>query len=361
MNRTPRRGGSAPRRAGARPGPSRPVPLSASEAAQRLERALALREALPDAAPGGAVRLVHGAGDGLDGFVLEQFDRTLILQLHEGRLALDGSTVERLAQLALTRRRAAALYRKVFPRDRSFADADAELRSAQPWLGSVAAPEEFSVTENGLRLLVRPYDGYATGLFLEQRDNRARVRARAAGRRVLNAFAYTCAFGVAAAAGGAAEVVNVDVAKKALEWGRRNYECNSLSVEGQWFIADDVFRYYRRAQRQERRFDLIILDPPTFARSKQHGSTFQIESDLERLVSGAFERLEAGGVLLLATNDRRISPSRLEHGLIAAAREQGGRVEITDRPVQPADFPGDPEYSKSVWCRWSPGARRRAD
>ena len=360
MNRNPRRRAAVPRRVGARSAPTRPGPMPFDEAVQHLERALALREALPDAGPGGAVRLVHGAGDGLDGFVLEQFDRTLILQLHEGRLALDGPSIERLAQFAMSRRRAAAVYRKVFPRDRSFADADGELRAAQPWLGSAAA-EEFPIVENGLRLLVRPYDGYATGLFLEQRDNRARVRARASGRRVLNAFAYTCAFGVAAAAGGAAEVVNVDVAKKALEWGRRNYDSSGLNTENQWFIADDVFRYYRRAQRQERRFGLIILDPPTFARSKQHGSTFQIETDLERLVAGALERLDAGGWLLLATNDRRLSLRRLEHGVMSAAREQGGQVEITDRPAAPADFPGDPEYSKSLWCRWSPAARRRAD
>jgi 23S rRNA (cytosine1962-C5)-methyltransferase len=297
-----------------------------------------------------ACRVFNGAADGIDGLVIEKLGDVLVAQLHEGCLRLAEPQVRNLCASARRRLGARAVYRKIFVRDRSAAEGTvARLHSDRtPWLGETVEAE-FPVLENGIRFLVRPYDGYSVGLFLEQRDNRRRVRALAKGRAVLNAFAYTCGFSVAAALGGAAATVNVDVSKKHLEWGRRNFAANGLEPGSHLFTCSDVFDYYRRAKRQSRLFGLIILDPPTFARTRRPRRVFTLPEDLERLVAGAVELLGPGGYLLLAVNHRGTSRQRLERAVsLAAARR---RSAIVDRPGLPADFRGARGYAKSVLAR----------
>jgi len=252
--------------------------------------------------------------------------------------------------LARRRLAARAIYQKVFAKDRSAALQELEqLHTApEPWLGKRVEPE-FPAIESGLRFLIRPYDGYSVGLFLEHRGNRRRVRELARGRIVLNAFAYTCGFSVAAAAGGAAETVSVDLSKKYLEWGKRNFAANGLELGAHRFICSDVFDYYARARRQGRRFDLVVLDPPTFARAKRPRRVFALAADLGRLVAGAVELLQPGGYLLLAVNHRGTSRRRLESSIERAAGQRG--CQIVERPRLPVDFRGDPGYAKAVLAR----------
>ena len=297
-----------------------------------------------------ACRLFNGAADGIDGLVIERLGAALVVQLHEERLSLDERSVRELCEQAAAKVGATAVYRKVFPRDRSTALARvAQLHTdPTPWIGK-PTEAEFAVLENGLRLLVRPYDGYSTGLFLEHRANRERLRELAAGRRVLNAFAYTCGFTVAAGIGGAAMTVSVDVSRKFLEWGKRNLGANGLPLDDHRFICSDVFDYYRRARRQGHRFDLIVLDPPTFSRTKNPRRVFSVTEDLDRLVADAVGLLEPDGRLLLCTNHRATPIGDLER---AAASVAGGRrYEVIARPELPEDFRGDPDYAKSLLVR----------
>jgi 23S rRNA (cytosine1962-C5)-methyltransferase len=340
-----------------RAGTDRRRPAAVADVDSLVSRALAQRAARLSDPQTNALRLFHGAADGLDGLVVEKFADVLVAQLHEGRLMEVGGAepepARRVAAALAERVGARAVYRKVFPRDRSTAaDTRPEHRDRRPWIGE-PADAEFAVCEGGLRLLVRPYDGLSTGLFLDQRENRARVRAAARGRRVLNTFAYTCGFGVAAGAGGAAEVVNVDVSKRYLEWGRRNLEANGLAPESHWFICSDVFDYFRRARRQGRVFDVVILDPPTFGRDKRSGAAFAIESDLERLVAEAVELMSAGGLLLVSTNHRGTPAGRLKRAV-----ERTGRARVVDAPRLPDDFAGDEGFAKSVWCAVDRGGAR---
>lgn len=321
-----------------------PSPAAARE---RLERALARRQRLLAATDCDVCRLFHGTADGIPGLVIEKFGDVLIAQLHEGRLRLAEHTVRRLCAEVRERLGARAVYHKYFVRDRSRGEqtVGALHRDPTPWIGE-PVPPEFPVLENGIRFLVRPYDGYSVGLFLEHRENRQRIRTLARGRRVLNAFAYTCGFSVAAALGGARETVNVDVSKKYLEWGRRNFLVNQLPLNDHLFLCDDIFDYYRRAQQRGWRFDLVILDPPSFARTKRPRRTFVLTEALTKLVAGALRLLNADGYLLLATNQRGISRRRLE----AAVTESAGRrgFEICARPRLPADFAGDPGYARAL-------------
>lgn len=334
-----------------RPPPPNP-PRFAQDPVPALAAALARRAAILAEPQTNTCRLFHGTAEGVDGLVIERLGAVLIAQLHAGRLAVDAEQARNLCVLAAERVGATAVYRKVYPKDRSTSRAvlDQQHRGATPWWGR-PAPPEFAVCEAGLHFLVRPYDGYATGLFLDHRHARQRVRELAAGRRVLNLFAYTCGFTVAAARGGAPATVSVDISKKSLEWGRRNLATNGVPLDTHRFICDDAFAYYRRAARQGQRFDFIVLGPPTFARQRATRGVFSLADDLERLVAGALTLLDPDGLLHLSVNHRGTTLERLERVVTEAARAAGRTCTVIARPALPDDFCGDPDYAKSVLFR----------
>jgi 23S rRNA (cytosine1962-C5)-methyltransferase len=320
------------------------------DATECFERALAARQTLLTDPHSNVCRILNGAADGIPGLVIEKLGDVLIAQLHDGRLRLSESETRNLCAHARRRLGARAVYRKDFARDRSAAHRSLSQQhsDATPWVGE-PVEAELPVLENGIRFLIRPYDGYSVGLFLEHRDNRRRLRELAAGLSVLNAFAYTCAFSVATALGGAAATTSVDVSRKYLEWGQRNFAANGLDLGSHRFICSDIYNYYRRARRQGRRFDLIILDPPSFGRARRPRRTFVLAEDLEKLVAGAVELLNSAGYLLLATNHRGISCRRLEATVTSAP---GSRpVELVDRLRLPLDFAGDQGYAKGLLAR----------
>ncbi len=316
---------------------------------RRLDRALDARRPLlkdPDTNVG---RLLNGSGEGIPGLVLERLGPALIAQLHAGQLNTDEDILRDLCAHAAERVGATAVYRKLFPQDRSQANPKLleQLRDPQPWLGT-PLPAEFPVRENGLTFLVRAYDGYATGLFLDHRDHRARVRTWACGRRVLNTFSYTCGYTVSAACGESAATVSVDLSRKALAWGRRNLAANDITLDQHRFICSDIFDYYRRAERQRQCFDLIILDPPTFSRSGPGRRTLALSSDLGRLVAGALKLLSEPGMLLVCVNRRTTTTGQLEQALCHAAQETRHSEPRLRRWQLPADFRGDPGQAKSI-------------
>jgi 23S rRNA (cytosine1962-C5)-methyltransferase len=172
----------------------------------------------------------------------------------------------------------------------------------------VANPETIAM-EHFLKYAIDFDAGYSVGFFIDQRENRRYLRVAPA-RRVLNCFAYTCSFSVAAASVGAS-TVNVDLSRKSLERGRRNFALNSLSNGEHKFVADDVMAVLPRLARKGEKFDTIILDPPTFSRSHR-GSTFHVESDFEDLLATAIELAEREGRILLSTNCTTLNDKTLE-------------------------------------------------
>ena len=175
--------------------------------------------------------------------------------------------------------------------------------------GDPALPLAGVVEENGLRLAIDFAAGYSAGLFIDQRGNRAFVR-RVGVKRLLNTFAYTCAFSVAAAAAGA-ETVSVDMSKKSLERGRENFALNSLDATPHTFLADDVLDVLPRLARRGERFDAIVLDPPTFSRGN-NGRRFQVEHDLEALLLAALEVATPNARILISTNCARLDRPAIE-------------------------------------------------
>lgn len=199
-------------------------------------------------------------------------------------------------------------------------------------------------TEGFLKYKIDFAAGYSVGLFIDQRENRRYVR-QSKPKRLLNCFAYTCSFSAAAASVGA-QTVSIDLSKKSLERGRENFALNSLPTTDHRFIADDVMTVLPRLARKGEKFDMIILDPPTFSRSHQ-GKIFHVERDFEDLLSQALELVARDGCILLSTN----CSSLREKGLEVMARyclkvvRRAGKFHRT-QPL--ADFPPNTGAS-TIW------------
>lgn len=176
-------------------------------------------------------------------------------------------------------------------------------------VGDAALPLTTVVEENGMRFGLDFGAGYSAGLFIDQRANRAFVR-REAPRRLLNTFAFTCSFSIAAALAGA-ETVSVDLSRKSLDRGRENFALNSLDAATHRFYADDALDVLPRLGRKKETFDAIILDPPTFSRGNK-GRRFQVEQDLEPLLLAALELATPRAKVLVSTNCTRLNRRALE-------------------------------------------------
>jgi len=319
-----------------------------------IERALhaALARRLPVLIDTGtdAYRLLSGEVEDLPGLSAERYGDVVILQVL-GPIADETAVLRRAARWYVDALGAGSVYVKHFVKDRPAAEGDMSeaLRSPKPLLGR-EAPERIEIRERGLRFAIRPHDGLSVGLFLDHRDNRSRVRSLAAGKDVLNLFAYTCGFSVAAAAGGAKSTVSVDVSPKHLDWGRANFTLNGLDLDVQTFVKSDAADYLRRAERQGKSFDVIVLDPPTFAHGRKRGQTFSVERDLADLFQAAASLLNPGGLMMVSTNFRKLSWRSLREQVKRGAGKRKHRV-IESSPL-PVDFAADPDHAKTMFVRF---------
>lgn len=318
---------------------------------RKLEAALARRIPCfvdPDTT---AFRLITGEFEGVGGIVVEQFGDVAVIQVQERKGGASAKEVKQIANWYRRMLKLEAVYAKAFPRDRSrLPKPSPQLYEAKPVLGN-PVDEEVAIRENSLRFAIKPYDGYSVGLFLDQRDNRNRLREMAEGKRVLNLFAYTCGFSVAAAAGGAEETVSVDISTKSLEWGQKNFKLNGLPTEGHWFFCNNAFDYFPRAQRQGRMFDIIVIDAPSFARGRKKNTNFSIKTDLTRLVREAADLLEENGVMMVSMNHRQLSTRWIIEQIQAGAAPR--RVQVMSTPPLPVDFDVDRDHAKTAWVRIS--------
>jgi 23S rRNA (cytosine1962-C5)-methyltransferase len=319
---------------------------------------LALRAALFAGQPTTAYRLLQGATEGWPGFVVDRLgDHLLVQGEEEPAPALREHLRQWAEQLG-----SQGLYLRLLDRQ---VRAQATRRNLSPkLLAGTPAAEPFVVVEEGVRYELSFNEGYSVGLFLDQRENRRRLRSRRLAAdwqleppngkpwEVLNAFAYTCAFSVCAALAGA-RVTSLDLSKKYLEWGRRQFVANQLDPAAHDFIYGDAFEWFARLAKKGRRFDLILLDPPTFSTSRSQGA-FSAERDYGRLAQAALPLLLPGGVLFASTNAARVRPEAFLSDLHHAIRAVGRTPLREEYCPQPPDFPtgaGEPGYLKTVWLQ----------
>lgn len=212
--------------------------------------------------------------------------------------------------------------------------------------GDPAAPLDAVVTECGIRYGIDFGAGYSAGLFIDQRANRARVR-QLAPKRTLNTFAYTCSFSVVAAMAGS-QTLSLDLSKKSLDRGRRNFELNGLPLEGHRFLADDVLEVLPRLERRGEKFNLIILDPPTFSLGNR-GRRWKVEEQMEDLLRLALDLSAPGASLLVSTNCTKLNRPALERmaRFVLKTARLGG--DLSNEPQLP-DFP-DGAGAETLWLQ----------
>lgn len=197
------------------------------------------------------------------------------------------------------------------------------------------APDFFTVLENGVLYQVFMNDGLMTGIFLDQHEVRGSlVDGLAMGKSLLNMFSYTAAFSVAAAMGGASQTTSVDLAKRSRELSQAHFQANGISTDDHRFIVMDVFEYFKYAKRKGLTYDVIVLDPPSFARNKKQ--TFSVAKDYHKLISQSLEILNPGGIIIASTNAANVSHQKFTEQIDKGFA--GRSYQILNKYGLPADF-----------------------
>lgn len=328
---------------------------------------VALREKLIEPQLTNAFRLIHGASDGWPGGYLDRMGDFL---LSESEGPVNSNRHNQMTQLA-KHCGARGAYHKILRRQ--FRGVTGGETGPRLLFGEPALPS-FVIRENGLPYELSFNEGYSNGLFLDQRENRRRLLTgyiapgfmlpstssrgktdapeQSVKRNLLNTFSYTCGFSVAAAKAGM-QTTSVDLSKKYLEWGKRNFGLNQIPTAGHEFICGDVFEELRRFGKKGLLFEVILLDPPTFSQSKSSGA-FRAEKDYGRLLQLALPLVRNNGVLFASTNAASWPAVEFLELIKSEVRRSSREISQIHFVPQPLDFPmsrAEPGYLKTVWMR----------
>ena len=289
-----------------------------------------------------AYRVLHGEGDYFPGVTVDRYADYLVVHLFSASLEPHLEPLLDALERVHTPR---GIY--VQRRFRPLAG-EGPREPAELTRGSVA-PVELEVQEGGLRFAVDVTAPLSTGLFLDLRRGRQVVAAHARGRRVLNLFSYTGALSIYAASGGSSEVVSVDLAARAHARARRNLLLSGLSERGHEFIAADALAVMARMSERRRRFDMVIVDPPAFAQSRDRA--FSVQRDYRELVYASLLTCESGALLCCVANAARFSVEEMMTAIGDAAGRAHRGVRIIEQVGLPPDFPVPAGFSEGNYLK----------
>ncbi|MEI6082876.1 MAG: class I SAM-dependent methyltransferase [Verrucomicrobiota bacterium] len=303
-----------------------------------LTAAREFRELLFDPAETNAYRLVSGAADGLPDVIVDSYaGRFFVQRLSETAKPPHLNPLPRRGEE--TGEGEFCVYDQL---------ATKQTRTPAQCIQGAAVAERFPIRENGVTYLINFGEGLSTGIFLDQRENRRRLlNMPLAGKRVLNCFSYTCAFSVAAAKAGAV-TTSIDLSRKYLDWGKENFRVNNLDPEKHDFVYGDVFEWLRKFVKRGDRWDMVLIDPPTFATTKK-GRAFRAERDYEELAALAMPLVVPGGALFCSTNQRTLSPENFERAIRSTER-QITALEFETLPFDYRVAEGEHPYLKTLWA-----------
>ena len=314
---------------------------------RRIRSALELRQVF-DPIQTNAYRLVHSEGDGLPGLVVDRFADILVAQIHTAGM-------ERLLPLLIDALMSETRTRGLLLRNDSQSRRRESLEVEEPTVAAGEVPAQVAVRENGVQFLVDPWQGQKTGFFLDQRDKREAMRKYVRGKRVLNCFSYTGGFSVyAALTSDETHVTSVDASASAIELARQHFSLNDLDLDKHEFLIADVFEYLEQAQREGEQFDVVILDPPAFA--KTQGARTQAVKAYRRLNLLGMHVLRPGGILLTCSCSGVVGLDDFLGVLAQVTQRLHRPVQLLEVYTHSVDHPislAMPEttYLKAVFCR----------
>ena len=288
-----------------------------------------------------AFRVFNGEGDGIGGLTIDYFDGFYLLSWYsEGIYSFKEMILEAID--------ASVSYKGIYEKKRF--DTKGQYVEDDDFVKGERGEFPLIVKENGLNFAIYLNDGAMVGVFLDQRDVRKKIRdAYSKGKTVLNTFSYTGAFSVFAAAGGAAKTTSVDLAKRSLSKTTEQFEVNGINVEKQDIIVMDVFDYFKYAKRKELSFDVVILDPPSFARSKKY--TFSSSKDYTKLLKDAIEITEKNGVIVASTNNATFGMKKFKTFVEKAFKESNRKYTIEEEFSLPSDFRTSPLFKEGNYLK----------
>ena len=324
-----------------------PVQIDADFLAKRVRQAVNGRHWL-DMGETDAWRMVNAEADGLPGLTIDRYGDFALIQYFNPGWERHLEVVAKALQLVSG---FTGVYVKYRPQEtRKLAAGKSEGRPMGRLIAGKAAPRELIVKEHGLRYSVDLVRDLHTGLFPDQRENRLRLRAQAAGCALLNLFAYTAAFSVAAATGGAKKVTSVDASSRYLSQARRNFRLNDIDLAAHEFVEGDCFTELDRFKREGRIYDIVLIDPPSFSSTRR--GRFTTGGGTAGLVAKSLGVLASGGLLITSSNLQKMALAdylkELRKGSLAAGRS----LQIIEVGGQAPDFPFLPTFPEGQYLKY---------
>lgn len=287
-----------------------------------------------------AFRVFNAEGDGIGGLTIDYFDGYYLINWYsEGIYTFYDYVIDSLKELVE--------YRAIYQKKRF--DIGGHYIEEDGFVDGERGQFPIIVKENGVHLAVYLNDGAMVGVFLDQRDVRKTILDRYAGKKVLNTFSYTGAFSIFAALGGATMTTSVDLANRSRAKTIEQFSVNGIDYESHEIIVEDVFQYFKYAGKKKKIFDLVILDPPSFARSKKY--TFSAAKDYKNLLKEAIAITEDNGVIVASTNCATFDMKKFKGFIDQAFKESNEKYSIKEEFSLPSDFRTIKEYKEGNYLK----------
>ncbi len=288
-----------------------------------------------------AFRVFNGEGDGIGGLTIDYYNGYYLINWYSEGIYSFRNDIYQVLQ-------GAKGYQGIYEKKRF--DTKGKYIEQDDFVMGKEAEFPLIIKENGMNYAVNLNDGAMTGIFLDQRNVRQLIRDKyAENKTVLNTFSYTGAFSVAALHGGAKQTINVDLAKRSKLMTEEQFKVNEQDFEAQEIRVMDVFNYFRYAKRHELEFDMVILDPPSFARSKKY--TFSTAKDYPALLSDAISITKNNGIIVASTNNASFGMKKFKQFIEKGFNDSKTRYKVLEEMSLPIDFKTNKEYPQSNYLK----------
>jgi 23S rRNA (cytosine1962-C5)-methyltransferase len=289
-----------------------------------------------------AFRVFNNGGDGYDGITIDYFDGFYMITWYSQELYIKKDLI---VSIIATLPNYKGIYQK-----KRFDTKALYLDDKDDFITGDKAPAPLIVKENNVKFEIYLDDGAMTGLFLDQKDVRKTLKEKyAKNKTILNTFSYTGAFSIVSAVGGAKETTSVDLASRSLEKTQNNFRQNGIDPSKQNIIVQDVFGYFRYAKNKNLTYDVVVLDPPSFARTKK--ITFSVLKDYIKLLKESILITNKNGIIVASTNSAKLSASRFRDFVKIAFKDLNKRYEIIESFSLPKDFRTDPNKMETNYLK----------